>query len=263
MKKTLLVSLLLSVVGCGQKIDFNGSAENSKPLSCTPGTTTVARPTKVLFLVDQSGSNVTGPTEHPGEASDSLKSFRFGAINEFFTQHSSKINLGWGFLSFHEDVANGLILSGGLPAFSNSSAMSSALQTFSGSTDVGATPYRAAIQAAAQMIARDIAAAPNVHALYRLAFLTDGYPSDYCLDTSKTYCPGETNEVQMMSDLQALINLAPNSIKLSTIYYGWPDSSATTRLQNMARAGGGQFVDASSSKSIHLDDVLEVPVSCP
>ena len=243
--------------GCGQKLRFEGSPE-TKPLACVPGTTSVTKPTKFLFLVDQSGSNLNGPYEHPGQATDAQKSIRYDAINEFFEKYSSKSTLQWGFVSFQGAGATSRIPAG----FADKNAMKSALTDFLGSTDVDATPYRAALRKAHDMIQADILASGGVEYLYRVAFLTDGYPTDYCNDPNNTYCPQEVNDSAVMADINSLIALSPE-IQISTIYYGFPDASASQRLANMAYVGKGQFVDASLSRTIHLDDVIQVPVTCP
>lgn len=257
MKNYLIYCLALAMTGCGQKLRFDESPE-SKALRCVPGTTAVTKPTKFLFLVDQSGSNLNGPFEHPGMATDAAKSFRYGAINEFFGKYSNNQTMKWGFVSFQGSLAVSRIGGG----FSDKTAMSSALSAFLSSTDVDATPYRAALRAARDMIQADIIASGSVQYLYRIAFLTDGYPTDYCNDPMNTYCPSEVNDSAVVADINALTALSPD-IQLSTVYYGLPDLSATARLANMASVGKGQFVDASVLRDIHLDNVIEVPKVCP
>lgn len=262
MNRVALLGVVAFAIGCGQKIGFDGTP-GQKSLRCEEGgSRTVTKPAKFLFLVDQSGSNINGPYEHPGQATDGQKTIRYEAINNFFQQYKSRSSLSWGFMSFNDASATSLIMSGGQSTFSNGDAMSSALTTFQGRTDVGATPYRAALAAAHELIQRDIAASGNVKYLYRIAFMTDGYPTDYCNDSNATYCPQEVNETHMNADLASLMALAPGDIQLSTVYYGFPDSSASSRLERMANAGFGQFIDASLSRNINLNDVIEVPVDC-
>jgi len=262
------VLLLLIMTACSQPLSFKGglpaSQSNLSNPTCTPGETTKAVPTKFLFIVDQSGSNVDGPFEHPGIATDPVKAFRYGVISDFVGKQSGKANLSWGFLSFAGTQVAALINSGDTshPIFSDATAIKSALQTFLVSADSGDTPYRLALSTAHDLIQADIAKS-TVAYQYRIAFLTDGYPTDYCPTAGATSCPGQILEGQIDSDIASVINLAPQAIQMSTVYYGLPDATASGRLQRMARDGNGQFVDTNVSKIITLDDVIKVPTNCP
>lgn len=266
----ILLSLSLSVsVGCSQGVSF-GNAIPEKiqqavtpetPIICEPGQVVVVRPMKILFLVDQSGSNINGPFEHPGQATDPLKTFRYGVTDEFFQQHGSKQYLSWGFITFNGTSANGVINSG-LPAnpvfTSDPSVAAQSLITFKNSTDVGNTPYKAALNKARTLIQQDIASS-LVQTDYRVVMITDGYPTDYCPGgAGVTYCPGAILESQIDADVLSIVNLAPTRIQINQVYYGFPDAGATARLQRMAMIGQGQYVDTNTSLEVHLDDLIEV-----
>lgn len=268
MKSTVgyLIYIAVAIVGtaCSQPIAFKAGpvpGVQSSP-TCQPGTTTTTKPTKFLFVVDQSGSNLTGPYEHPGVATDPQKVFRFGVINDFFMKQGNKAYVNWGFITFHTTTAQGLIGSVDHPIFSDKKAMAVALQTFLATPDAGDTPYKAALQMAHDMIQQDMASSV-VPFQYWIAILTDGYPTDYCSDPTQVSCPGGVLENQIDSDVQNIINLSPQSVQMSAVYYGLPDATAASRLQRMARVGGGQFVDTNVTKVITLDDVIKVPTTCP
>ena len=232
--------------------------------TCQPGTTSKVLPTKFLFIVDQSGSNVDGPYEHPGQATDPQKAFRDGVISEFVSEQTGKAGLSWGFISFG-DTVNAYINNGSTahPAFSDMNAMRSALSMFMASSDVGGTSYRLALAAAHDLIQSDIAANGSTYS-YRIAFLTDGYPTDYCPDPTQTSCPTTMLEGQIDADVANIINLAPNGVvQMGTVYYGFPDANAEARLQRMAADGHGQFVDTNVTKQITLNNVIQVPTTCP
>jgi hypothetical protein len=208
-------------------------------------------------VVDQSGSNLDGPYEHPGQASDPTKTFRYGVISDFVAKHGGKNYISWDFISFR--AAAVVSLTNG---FSDTVGVNAALQSFAASTDSGDTPYKAALSLVRDTIQQDLAKGGPAYQ-YRIAFLTDGYPTDYCPDAATVSCPGQVQESKIDADVQAIINLAPSSIQMSTVYYGLPDATATGRLQRMAAVGGGQFVDTNVSKTISLDDVIKVPTTCP
>lgn len=268
MGRIFLSSLLGLSIGCSQNVSFGKnqttdlleSVNGDDPLVCEPGQVVVVKPMKILFLVDQSGSNLNGPFEHPGQATDPTKTFRHGVLNEFFQLHGLKEYLSWGFITFNGTSANGLINSGSPsdPVFTDSSSIAAqSLVTFKQSTDVGNTPYRAALAKARSLIQADIASSVREHD-YRIVMITDGYPTDYCPTPAQTLCPGTMLESQIDADVQAIINLAPTKIQLNTVYYGFPDAGATARLNRMATIGKGQYVDTNTSMEVHLDDLIEV-----
>jgi hypothetical protein len=253
-----LICVPLIVAACSQPINFKGgNAGILDSASCQNGTTTANKPTKFLFIVDQSGSNLDGPYEHPGQATDPSKTFRYGVISEFVQKHGGKSTINWGFISLRSPNAQSMI-----SGFGDTAAMNTALQTFLSTPDAGDTPYKSALQLARDTIAQDLGKNGTVTFQYRIAFLTDGYPTDYCTDPTLTLCPGAMQETALDNDVQSVINAAPGLVQMSTVYYGLPDSVASARLQRMAAKGNGQFVDTNVTKTINLDDVMKVPVNC-
>lgn len=222
----------------------------------------VQKPTKVLFVIDQSGSNLNGPFGHPGEATDPLKSFRSGVMSQFYSAHGSKQHLSWGAVTFNGTAAQALIHSGNPQhgTFSNNPLdMGRALVNFQRTPDVGNTPYRAALSLVHRMIEDDIAMSLEP-SHYLIAFITDGNPTDYCSGgVTEVLCPGRVLEAQIDADVKKIHDLAPRFVQFSSIYYGPPDRDAARRLARMAAVGAGEFVDTNTSLSLNLDDVLRIP----
>jgi hypothetical protein len=263
---TTALSLTSLMMGCSPA-NFN-SVPNTKTAvndnSCK-GTSvgSITRLTKILFVVDQSGSNNSETMEHGTRscdgsvvctpATDPTKSFRGGAIQNFLNKYNSKTNFNWGFITFTDNSAKSLITAGGSPYLTgNPGEFQSAIGSFLGIADGGATPYQAALRTAKNTIQsdRDLSAASQPQ--YFVIFLTDGFPTDY-QDWN-----GSFNSASMQSDLNALLSVAPGRVSLSTVYYGQADDpDAMTLLQNMARQGSGQFARASdTSTAINIDDVI-------
>lgn len=264
LSSTVLVLTLLT--GCNSNIAFQGSPSaasdslaTEKPptdgsdLICQPGQVTVTKPTKFILVVDQSGSNVNGPYEHPGQATDPAKVLRYGAIAEFFLLHGSKSHVSWSFVTFNGTIAHALTNSGSdqSPVFTNFTGMSAALEEFHNKQDVGPTPYLPALQMVRNLIAQDLQVGGGSESQYRIAFLTDGYPTDLPV--------GQALENAIDVGVSSIVSLAPSAIQFSTVYYGLPDATASPRLQRMATLGQGEFLDVSSTRSLHLGDLIEVP----
>ncbi|MGE0634340.1 MAG: hypothetical protein AB7O96_18135 [Pseudobdellovibrionaceae bacterium] len=239
--------------------------EEQDIVTCEPGQVEVVVPTKILFVVDQSGSNATG-TGSNTPPTDLEKAFRLKVIQDFHTQHAGKDHLSWGFITFNSysgvSTINALINTGDsiTPSFSRDPAsVTTALESFKGIADTGRTPYKAALQSVETLIAADMAAS-TVESEYLIAFITDGVPSDYCPNSpSQWLCPGSIQDPALDADIQRLVDLAPSRIQFGTVYYGPADTGASGRLARMAQMGGGQFVDANTTSSIQLNDVITVP----
>lgn len=276
--KNLSLLFLTVILGACSRVNFaptsssvpapsNNSSSSDEPslpgppsLICGPNQVKIQRPTRVLFVVDQSGSNVNGPYEAPGAATDPLKSFRGQVMQQFYQANRGKDNVSWGLTVFNKNYAENLMTdsSGQSVPFSPlASDFDSALKSFAAREDVGETPYRAALNMVKGVIANDLATAPP-YVYYLVAFMTDGYPTDYCPNAGEVLCPGRILESQIDADVQSIVNLANGAIQFSTVYYGQSDSDAAKRLQRMASLGLGQFIDTNQSLEVKLNDILEV-----
>ena len=231
--------------------------------SCTDIAAT-SRLTKILFVVDMSGSNrawtqdngmaLCSSSDMSGctQPTDPNKSFRGGAIQDFFSRYKAKTNFNWGFLRFAGSSASSLI-NGKLT--NNTSVMQSAISSFMGLADDGGTPYRAGLRLATSAIASDqdlnSAASPQ----YVVVLISDGFPTDYRM------AGGAFDSSTMSADISGLLSIAPGRVTLSTIYYGQVgDPNAISLLGAMANKGGGQFANAGDTSGIRIDDVIPAKV---
>lgn len=270
-KKIILSATVIMTMAACAKMEFapvEQMADKSlaivdpgKTIVCGPNQVKIARPTRVLFVVDQSGSNVNGPYEAPGQATDPQKSFRLQVMREFYQANQSKANLSWGLNVFNGTAAANLMTSSGgqsVPFSPLASDFNNALVSFNSRSDVGVTPYRAALNMVKQVISADLPTAP-AHVSYLVAFLTDGYPTDYCPNSpTEVSCAGRILESQIDADVQSIANLGNGAVQFSTVYYGKPDSDAAKRLSRMAVIGGGEFVDTNTNVHVSLNDILSV-----
>lgn len=273
-KKILSCGLLLAAAGltaCSPKVDFDDnpvvaglspqpvpSPGVDTPVVCQPGETTVNKPSKVIFVVDQSGSNVN--PHSGGNPSDKEKKFRSKVMLDFFNKHSGKAHLGWSLVGFQGVSAFTFIGSNEKPKFAKSVAeMAAAFIKFKETGDKNGTPYKAAFKMVEKLIKADLASAPK-DTQYLIAFLTDGYPTDYCKgEQNNIDCGNSIKEDELDKDVKNLVQVAGGHIQFSSVYYGPEDSEAANRLERLAGIAGGQFVDTNKTTNIKLDDVLTIP----
>lgn len=236
----------------------------------------ITRMTKIIFLVDTSGSNAirtrgAGTAEClPGDAdyyttcslpTDPTKSFRGGVIQDFLNTYSVKSNFHWGFITFKDNYATALINNMGnaqSPWLSpNPAHMQSALTQFNGITDYYATPYQAALEMAKAAIRNDADLNSAAEPQYFIVMLTDGFPTDYnALNGSL-----DLNAIQ--SDINELKNIAPGRVNLSSIYYGVDNPSAINLLSWMSNLGNGQFANVNNSNTtFKIDNVIPGQTTC-
>ena len=220
---------------------------SSNSVFCTIPPLEIGRYTKIMFVVDQSGSNVIGNNSEP---TDPDKSRRLGALTKFWQANGSNPYIQWGFISFQQDKATYFIENG---YFQNSSAFESALGRFQATPDINATPYKAALTRTREAIESDIALSDDNTSNYEIIFLSDGVPTDYGQTLN------DIDDAALRRDVELLMKLAPGRLRLSTVYYSTPsgvDLSALERLQEMAKLGNGKFQDASKGEDINIDELI-------
>ncbi len=271
------LTLITALTGCAEK-NFEavpstdgpkvvGTPRPTPPPGCTTDNVDkIYRPTKILFVVDTSGSNVNvtanyGSTPNCGNGglctppTDPNKDFRGGAISDFLARFRHKTNFSWGFNTFSANRSIAYINSGSedSPIFSdNPNSMNTALNRFNNSTDSGNTPYRQAVNLAAKAIEDDPDKNDTEKPNYFVILLTDGYPTDYVNQD------GSLQEDAVKADLNALLAKAPGQVNLSTIYYGQGnDPRAIALLKEMSEIGAGQFANVNDPNSdFKIDDVI-------
>jgi hypothetical protein len=223
--------------------------------TCSTNLGTTTELTKMLFIVDMSGSNQSAPGCTLGpDCTDPGKKMRAGSIQKFFNDYGMKSNFAWGFEIFHGTGSTPLIMdTAGNPIFSNATAMQSAINTFEGMTDSDNTPYMAALDTATTTIAND----PDLHSKnnpqYIVVFMSDGQP-DGAGDTASA----------ITSQVQAIVGLLPGKITFNTVYYGTGDATAAGLLQSMSQVGHGNFLNTSVNPTgldFAIGDLVVVP--CP
>lgn len=228
----------------------------------------IYRTTKIIFVVDQSRSNVSasfnpGSADCPSEyvcrqtpATDPQKAFRGGAISDFLNRYQHKTNFRWGFVTFSGGSARALINNGNnqSPILSpGAQPLQMALNTFYYTADDGDTPYGAALSMAARAIQNDPELRAPSRPNYNVIMLTDGFPTDYY----DSY--GNFLQQRMDSDLNSVLRIAPGQVTLSTIYYGQTsDPQAMQLLNRMASMGNGRFASVSvpNYTGFRIDDVI-------
>jgi hypothetical protein len=271
MNKSFFAFMAMTVIflSACQKNNFTKGAEEIVPPQqqvvpnpepqCQVNMIDKPKPTNILFIVDQSGSNVTGQYDNHGNGTDPKKTFRFGIMNRFLSEHGSKSHLSWNLVSFADKAAKSLVKDSGKPFTNGLAFIIQALDLFFKSKDGGYTPYRAALKMAQDLIAKNENIAKEQNTTL-IAFITDGYPTDYCSGgSSVTNCPGQILENEIDRDVRSILSASAGEVKFSTIYYGPPDFPSSERLRRMAQVGGGQFLDLNESSNINLNDVIKVP----
>lgn len=262
LKYVLAVTILMiSTLGCDHKIAFNGAKDSPSSLNqqpsdptnvvepCEPSDTTETKPTKLILVIDQSGSNAASTT---GRGTDPDKGLRYAAISELLRAHGGKKHIKWSLITFQMDEATAITKGNTdqTPIFVTGAKMSVALDRFLQLHDGGTTPYLPALTMVQKLIAKDLTEDVN----YRVAFITDGYPTD---KPKMGSLDSHIDEI-----MNAITSLSPKKIQFSTVFYGTPDKDAAKRLKRMAKMGHGDFLDASNAQDIHLNDVVKVPGSC-
>lgn len=225
-------------------------------LNCTTTLSQTTIPTKMMFVVDISGSNQSYPgCPISASCTDPGKTVRAGSIQQFFNDYGAYMNFFWGFITFHNTSAQALINNGNANSaiYSNAPAMQSAITAFESITDSGGTPYMSALNLATTAISTDSDLNNANKPQYITVFLSDGQP-DGAGDTT-------TN---ILNQVQTLVNLAPGRITFNTVYYGPVNATASNLLQSMANTGGGKFLNTNTNptgRDFQITDVINVPVT--
>lgn len=211
-------------------------------LVCTEDPLVIGRYSKIMFIIDKSGSNNdTDPDLQNGR--------RITAIRDFFEKNKSNKYIKWGFINFNQNGAQSYIPDQEGPdrIFTTDTALfEQAMAQFSAEADAGGTPYRAALQLTTSAVREEIKAdnAAGITANFNLIFITDGVPTDY------------TSDDQFHSDVEALAALSPGNIHFSTVYYGPEDAAAQNRLRKAAEKGLGNYQDTNTDPLLKIDDLL-------
>jgi hypothetical protein len=261
----LLAFICFALAACSPK-NFTTSDTSPVSASCTAqNINSIERPTKLLFVVDTSGSNALYTQDNGTRPctvdlnsctlpTDPDKTFRVGAISGFLQRYRHKTNFSWGLASFSDEEAYSYVVnSQARPAFtSHPSIMSRALSEFQKEDDSGSTPYKAALQMAYDVIRNDPDRNKSPKPQYLVLLITDGFPTDYRGDQNQ-FLASEIDR-----DIANVLSAAPNQVFLSTVYYGQVnDPGAINLLRGIAEKGNGYFGNAATSPAtFKIDDLI-------
>lgn len=239
---------LLWNTGCApQKVAFEPGPLNNEKNNCSTdlGKTTVL--TKMLFIIDMSGSNEGTENCTLGSGcTDPSKKMRFGSVDAFFDDYASRSNFKWNFNIFQGTTAMNLV-----NGFGDAAAMQSGINTFLAKKDEGNTPYLAALNLAEQTIAADPDLLSAKKPQYLIVFMSDGQPTD---------ATGEMLE----NEVDRIVNLSPGRITFNTVYYGTGAATEAGLLETLAQKGNGHFLNTNTNPTgldFAIKDVINVP--CP
>lgn len=253
--RLVLAISLISVVNCSnQKLSANAAggsntgvgnddATGQIPQDCQDQLQQLTIPVKLLFIVDVSGSNA-GNT-----GTDNGKNKRAGALQNFKNLYAAKTNFHYGFNYFSGSSSSALIgYSLNQPAFTlsnDANIMQQAINTFMTIPDSGETPYLAALDLGIKALQDDLSRTPQTK--WVVVFISDGMPNPDVPDST------------LAARVQTMVNQIPGQVTFNAIYYGPNDPLAATRLNKMAVAGNGKFLDASAGFNFQITDVVTVP----
>lgn len=238
------------------------SLSKAVPEICALPPTVAERNTKILFLVDMSGSNKFG-NFGSGTGTDPDKTFRTKLIKDFVDSHASNDQIYYGFIGFQESIARAYINDGSdqSPIFTNDvTKVYDAIQRFNTDPDGDATPYKAAMTLGISAIDTDRkhqnqVLGQDVQSMYSVVLLSDGVPTDY----DSTSVPGTIDDAAIDRDVVSLI-LTAGQATLSTVYYGpfanANDQGAAGRLERMANLGKGKFSNVNTDGKVPLEQII-------
>lgn len=204
----------------------------------------------MLFVVDTSGSNATDLTI-PYVGTDNNKVVRGQSIQEFFNNYKTKTNFSWAINVFSGSASSALIgFTAAQPAFTvNPTIMQTAINNFFSVVDGGETPYVAALNLAKTALLND--SVRSAQTKWVIVFLSDGRPNP------------DVDQNTLNAKVGEILGAIPRQVSFNTVYYGTPDATAVSRLQAMATAGGGKFVNTNNNgRSFPIEDVITIPGVC-
>lgn len=238
-----------------ERVQEPGVTPLSKGEFCTQEPTDIGRSVKFLFIMDKSGSNVSGGG-FGGAGTDPNNIKRAGNFEEFYQENKNDSNIHWGMIGFQEggEGTRALIKVDGGPGFTNiDSEVRAGLNRLRAEADDGGTPYRAGLATARSAIERDLQKNPEMTSTYWVFFISDGEPTDGT----------ESNQLELDSLVTQLRLASPNNVFLSTAYYGPSNPRGEARLRRMAEIGEGKYVNFNNTSKLDFDDLIVKPTKEP
>lgn len=196
------------------------------------------RLTKIMFVMDKSGSN---QTTDPGAA------LRAGGVEKFYDKYMNDPFIKWGMIRF--GIETEFMITE--PYFTqDETSVRNAISELR-STDTGGTPYSDALAKTELAIRDDMEKFPEEDAYYMVFFISDGRPEPYItVDQAKMLVKG-------------LVEIKPGKIFLSSAYYGTNGTAAQEYLREMAAAGGGKYADLNQTGELDFEALIVKPTNEP
>ncbi|MBX2986847.1 MAG: hypothetical protein KF802_03025 [Bdellovibrionaceae bacterium] len=236
----------------------------SKAEFCVSSSTGEIIVQNVIFVIDQSGSNVPhtrSGAQNPG--SDPSKTFRYGAMNSVYELNKDNPYFRWGLVSFSGVEVKSLISDGQGPRMTqqgNTGEIAQALADFQSSQDLSGplgTDYDSALATLQQLLLRDLNERKTVNDskkykdIYHIFFISDGIPEGE--GGEKLITSAQDTRVLLVKDLASR---KPGQITLHSAFYQAPPfyrrAEAIQGLKYMAGAGEGTFTDVSAGETLDL-----------
>lgn len=251
---------------------------------------------KVIFVVDKSGSNATPSALRYTEgtekqvasipASDSDAKFRKSSLDRFVSATQQNPYVSYALITFQttssvvgspDKILGRTINKQGQTVFVTGAEFKGASDQAFTDTDIGGTPYLGAISAAENLIKQDQLDSQGKIVFYNVFFLTDGLPSDG--QPPGFVGSGPPTQTHFLA-VKNLMAQAPQKISFSTVFYGRLDDaesdstalkdakqkmrdSVRAGLGKMAEYGNGLFVNLEANGQIDFTQLLAGPKKEP
>ncbi|MGE0764075.1 MAG: vWA domain-containing protein [Bdellovibrionales bacterium] len=254
----IFVTVACSDVNLVARLDPPNSNGQSKGEFCIAEPTEVKPVTKVLFIVDKSYSNtlVILPDGGTLPGTDPGGSLRGGAIDRLVQNHAQDNWFQYSLVAFldYEAIAYINDPQTRRPGFSaNIQDAFNATQRLRNDDDYSETPFIEALQKGLEVVRNDRESHKDERANYVVMFLSDGIPT-----------VGQSDKV-IFDLVKQIKDVGGNLVFNSAFYgdYGDYTQNAKDRLAEMARIGGGKFIDFNKTTNWDLEDFFQKPTFEP
>lgn len=230
--------MALFTTGCSDITLTRGASLPSNAVSkgsfCTLNPEESLAYTNYLFIIDYSGSN---DDTDPARA-------RVAAALDFYNQKVGVSYIRWGSIAFSDDP-RALIYetSDQEPIFTDDPALlQEGIDRMQNEPHEGRTNYSDTVDMAADAIIRDRELTGRQDN-YIVFFLTDGEPNQ-----------GDTSTEGLVRRVEDLVGISPGKVFFSSVYYG--GQGEPDKLQAMAAAGGGKYLEIENADTLDFADLL-------
>ena len=263
--KTIVITVLIfgGVISCSD-VRLMKLATPSSSNAVSKGSFCIGEPlevkpvTKVLFIVDKSYSNqlVILPDGGTLPGTDVGGVLRGGNIDRLVQSHADESWFRYGLVAFldYEAISYVKDPQTGQNGFSpEPQDMYNATQRLRNDPDSGETPFIEALQKGLEVIRNDQNAHRDERSNYVVLFLSDGIPT-----------VGQSDEV--IYDLVRQYKAVGGNVVFNSSFYGFYGDytqEAKDRLAQMAKVGGGKFLDFNQTKDWDFEEFFKDPTFEP